>query len=260
MELYGITPYLERAKALLDSTEEQSLRYAALELRFCLEMVAYRHLEQYGDVFPSSITGVWKPDQILKLLASFDPIASMEGELSFAPLTNDGSIPTEWMSLGKSKPFSWRRFRSLYNKLGSYLHVPAPKQAGTKQKLLNRESFSEIITALEDVIAATLIIAVKDVISAQCECGTVVYIGQHEFDDGEPVICTNTQCNALYAKAVNENDEKVLNRIRAMAFTCQDCQARVPFPPEQVWAPIRCPGCSRTYRLNLIFTTISSIE
>ncbi|MCY1558755.1 hypothetical protein D9M68_957180 [compost metagenome] len=50
MELYGITPYLERAKALLDSTEEHSLRFAALELRFCLAMVACRQLHQYDEV------------------------------------------------------------------------------------------------------------------------------------------------------------------------------------------------------------------
>lgn len=260
MDMYGITPYLERAKTLKDSTEEHSLRYAALELRICMEMIVYRQLQQYGDVFPGSIIGVWKPDQILKLLASFDPVASTSGELSFAPLTEDGSVPTAWMPLGKSRTIPWKKFRKLYNKLGSYLHASAPRQAGAEAKPLTGESFREIITSLEDVMSATLILAVKAVISAKCDCGTFLYIGQSEFDDGELVVCTNTKCNSLYAKAVNEKGDQILERIRVMVLTCQGCKAKVPFPPERVWEPIRCPSCLRTHRLNLAFTTTQLAE
>ncbi|MGG2731366.1 hypothetical protein [Pseudomonas aeruginosa] len=256
MDMYGITPYLERAKTLKDSGEEHGLRYAALELRFCMEMIAYRQLQQYGDVFPGSMVGLWKPDQILKLLASFDPVAGTGGELSFAHLTEDGSVPTEWMPLGKSRTIPWRKFRKLYNKLGSYLHAPAPKQAGGEAKSLSGESFREIIVALEEVMSATLILAVKAVISAKCDCGTFVYIGQSEFDDNELVVCTNTKCNSIYAKVLNEQGEQVLDRVKVLALTCQGCNARVPFPPEHVWAPIRCPCCSRIHRLNLAFTTV----
>ncbi|QEY76014.1 hypothetical protein F1C79_16560 [Pseudomonas denitrificans (nom. rej.)] len=260
MDMYGITPYLERAKAFKDSADEHALRYAALELRFCMEMIVYRQLQQYGDVFPGSMIGVWKPDQLLKLLASFDPVASMGGELAFASLTEDGSVPNEWMPLGKSRTIPWKQFRKLYNKLGSYLHAPAPRQAGVEYKPLTRESFGEVIAVLEDVMSATLIMAVKAVISAKCSCGTSVYVGQSEFDDGELVVCTNTKCNSLYAKAVNEKGEQILDRIKVMALTCQGCQAKVPFPPERIWAPIRCPGCSRTHRLNLAFTTVQPAE
>ncbi|MCY1309915.1 hypothetical protein D9M70_600570 [compost metagenome] len=105
-------------------------------------------------------------------------------------------------------------------------------------------------------MSATLILAVKALISAKCDCGTVVYVGQSEFDDGELVVCTNTKCNSLYAKVVNENREQVLKPVKVIAFTCLDCKAKVPFLPEQVWAPIRCPCCSRTHRLRLAFTTV----
>ena len=39
MDLYGITPHLVRAKTHMEANEEHFLRYSALELRFCLEMI-----------------------------------------------------------------------------------------------------------------------------------------------------------------------------------------------------------------------------
>lgn len=260
MDLYGIKSHLERAKAHLNSPEEHSLRYSALELRFCLETVAYRQLQQYGDVFPGHMVGVWKADQILKLLASFDPLSNQEGELSIAPHAKDGEVPSEWTPLGKTKIIPWRKFRTFYNKLGSFLHAPAPKPAGEERKPITRESFSEIIQALESVTKATVILAMKAVIHAKCDCGATVYIGQSEFDNDELVVCGNTKCNSIYAKNTTESGEQVLNRINAITFTCQKCEAKVPVLLERIWAPVRCSHCSATYRLDLAFTSAKIVE
>ncbi|MBB4821095.1 DNA-directed RNA polymerase subunit RPC12/RpoP [Pseudomonas alcaligenes] len=261
MDIYGITTRLERAKAHLDSPEEHLLRYAALELRFCLEAVAYRQLEQYGDVFPGNMVGMWKADQILKLLASFDPMSNQEGELSIAPAANSDEIPSEWVSIGSAKVIPWRKFRNFYNKLGSFLHAPAPKLAGGERKPIAKKSFGEIIQALEDVSKATLIFAMKAVIHAKCsDCGSTVYVGEGEFDNDELVVCGNTKCNAIYAKHTEDGGSQVLRRVNTVILSCQNCEARIPLLLERLWAPITCPDCSVAYRINLAFSRVETVE
>lgn len=259
MDLYGITPHLVRAKTHMEANEEHFLRYSALELRFCLEMIAYRQLQQYGDIFPGNMVGIWKADQIIKLLASFDPLSDQEGESSIAPANADGELPTKWTPLGKTKVISWRKFRKFYNKLGSYLHAPPPKTNEEKSPITS-ESFREIIQALEEATKATAILAMKSVISALCDCGTTIYVGQSEFDNEEFVVCSNTKCNSIYTKKTNESGNQALTRIDTIVFICQKCNANVPVSRDRIWAPARCPHCSLTYRLNLAFTSASVID
>lgn len=217
-DLYGIAPHIDRAKDLLNQDTETSLRYAALELRLSLEYIAYRQLQQYGDVFPSGVIGTWKPDQIVRLLASFDPISENEGELSFAIPPSNGGMPTNWMSLGNTKAIPWRKFRSYYQKLGSFLHAPAPKRAGPERKPLSKDLFQDVVEAIENVMTASLIMAIQNVISAHCECGTIIHIGEAEFIEGETLSCPNTKCNLPYIKRISEDGVNTLERLKLLAL------------------------------------------
>lgn len=259
MDLYGIAPYLERAKELILSGEEHSLRYACLELRFCLELVAYRQLKQYGEVIPGNIIGIWKADQIIKLLASFDPLSDAQGEISVGIPNASGELPDQWISIGNTRPISWRKFRTFYNKLGSYLHAPESKQEGVEGKPLKRKSLADIVSSLEIVAQSTIILATKNIIHAQCECGNILYVGESEFNDDNPVQCGNTKCNSLFIKQTAESGEKVLSPMQAIIFKCI-CEAKIPVVPERVWAPIRCPNCQITYRINLAFSSTEIID
>lgn len=259
-DLYGIAPYLSRAKILIDEDTQTSLRYAALELRFSFEHIAYRQLQQYGTVIPSGVIGTWKPDQIVRLLASFDPTSDNEGELSFAIPPKDGSPPADWIALGKTKGIPWRRFRSYYQKLGSFLHAPAPQQAGHERKHLSKDFFQDIIAALESVMTTSLILAIQNVVSAQCECGTTIHIGESEFSDGETISCPNTKCNLPFIKQITDEGTKTLQRLKLISMKCQNCEARIPIYPEKIWAPIKCNHCSVTYHLNLSFTGAYQVE
>jgi hypothetical protein len=259
-DLYEIGPYIARAKSLIDEDTQVSLRYAALELRFTFEHIAYRQLQQYGTIIPSGIVGTWKPDQIVRLLASFDPTSISEGELSFAIPSKDGSPAADWMVLGQTKGIPWRRFRSYYQKLGSFLHAPAPPQAGHERRPLSKDLFQDIVTALESVMTASLILAIQNVVSAQCECGTIIHIGEPEFSDGETISCPNTKCNLPSIKHITNDGAKTLQKLKLISMKCQKCEARIPIYPEKIWAPIKCIHCSVTYRLNLSFTGAYQVE
>lgn len=255
MDLFGISPYLHRAKSLLATGDEQSIRYASLELRFCFELIAYRQLKQYGEKIPGQLASSWKADQIIKTLASFDPISDQAGGMEIGmPVEGDG-MPAEWVSLGKTKAIPWRKFRKLYNKLGSYLH--APKDDETKAAL-NVESFGAIISALDEVQDATLILAVHMTIHADCHCGQRVFVGESEFDNGELVTCGNSKCNEIYRKEVSEKGEKVLTKVAGISASC-DCGARIPIRKEDIWAPFRCPSCFTTYKVDLGYSKFAPL-
>ncbi|UXL40553.1 hypothetical protein N7D90_10550 [Pseudomonas fragi] len=261
MDFYGITASIERAKALMASGEDHSLRYACLELRFCLETIAFRQLQQYGDTLPGDVIGKWQADQVIRRLASFDPQSDVEATLAFGVPKEDGSRPDEWIDFCKTKPISWRKFRKYHNKLGSFLHVPIPPKNTSDQiekKVLTADSLNEIVSSIEAVADSTAILAVKLVIQAQCPCGNTLFVGDSEFENDEIVVCSNTMCNSLFLKHTNEASEQVLLPLKTVVFTCE-CKAKVPVELGKIWSPIRCPNCHITHRVNLAFARVTPV-
>ena len=257
MDLYGVTPYLERARALIANGNEASIRYAALELRYALETVAFRQLEEYGDEFPGKLVGEWKADQILRVLASFDPVSNTAGELSIAPVAPEGETPTDWTVIGSTQSIGWKDFRRYYNKLGSYLHLPIFKADGVQAKQsISGGSLCKIVDSLEELTKATMILALKVIISGKCKCGHTVYVGQTEFDDGDIVVCGNRKCNAVYQKVGADDGSQILERIQTLSFPCQNCEGKVSILPDEILAIARCTQCSTTYRMNIPFITL----
>lgn len=256
MDLFEISPHLDRAKELIERDEVHYLRYACLELRFCFELIAYRQLSQYGDVIPGSLSKEWKPDRIIRTLASFDPLSDQSGKMDIGCASPDGSLPEEWHAVGNTQAICWREFRKYYNKLGSYLH--ATRDSGGS-KPLQSQSLAKMIADLERVRSATLILATKNIINANCDCGNTVHIGEFEFENDEFAVCGNIKCNALYRKLVTEEGEKVLVPVKVITATCE-CEAKIPVPLDKVWAPFRCSNCSASYRLNLRYTRLERAE
>ena len=259
MDLYRITPNLERAKSLLEQPDEPSLRYAALELRFAMETVVYRQLQEYDDVIPGSLMGKWKPDQILKLLISFDPLSNQGGEIAFA-IQGPEQIPKDFQPLGQTKAIPWKEFRSHYNKLGSFLHAAAPKTSAKKSSPLTKDSFMKIIASLEECTTATAIFAFKAIISARCHCDNMLYIGQGEFDNDELTVCSNLKCNSLWQRRKTEDGQQVLDRVEVITFRCADCEAYIRVQPAQIWQPIRCQNCSCSFKINLALSSATRLE
>ncbi|EPM48635.1 hypothetical protein RX830_01450 [Pseudomonas syringae pv. actinidiae] len=252
MDIYRVLPYLGRAKELLKASDEHSKRYAALELRFALENVVYRQMLQYGDVLPGKVLSMWKPDQMLKALISFDPINENGGELAFA-LRNGDELPadSDFKDIGSTKAIPWKEFRKYYNKLGSYLHTPVNQEAAQKVKKIAEEDFAKIINCLEEVAKATAVFAFKAVVFGTCQCENVLYVGQREFDNEDLVLCSNRRCNLLWSKWTESDGTQLLVKVETIIFECADCQAVIPVPPAQMWQPIRCSNCSSRFRVEV---------
>ncbi|WP_024677693.1 hypothetical protein [Pseudomonas syringae] len=251
MDVYRVVPFLDRARELLKASDDHSKRYAALELRFALENVVYRQMSEYGDVLPGNVLNMWKPDQMLRALISFDPISENGGELAFA-LKNGDEWPadSDFKAIGSTKSIPWKDFRKYYNKLGSYLHAPVANGDAQKNKKIHSDDFTKIISCLEDVSKATAVFAIKIVVHANCECGNMLYVGQHEFDNDEPVVCSNRKCNLLWKKWTDSDGRQLLDPVDTIIYDCPDCQATIPVLPAEIWQPIHCANCPSCFQVG----------
>ncbi|WP_066561019.1 hypothetical protein [Croceicoccus bisphenolivorans] len=119
---------LERAKSLLAKNEEQSLRYAALELRIAFEALTYSRAVAYKDNLPEKEWRNWQPRRVMSALLEIDPSADKGGSLSIskAPAGEPGS--DEFVDLGSEQVLSLRQIKDHYDALGSRLHIPTPTQ------------------------------------------------------------------------------------------------------------------------------------
>lgn len=256
MDLYGAKEYLDRAKQLLTETESHFTRYACLELRFCLEVIAYRQLEQYGEAIPEKATNEWRADQIIKLLASFSPGSDQDCELSIGSHNSPDSIPEEWIATHEAKAIPWKIFRKHYQTLGNYLH--APKVIIERAKEPPKEKLLNIISDIEHVLSANIILALQKTINSDCECGKTIFIGQSEFEDDELVRCRNKSCGLLWKKVTLEDKTQVLQAAKQIIYKCS-CGTPMRVAIDKVWDRFRCGECNKTYRLNLGYSQVISL-
>ena len=72
---YEAMDHLDKAKALIAAGGDDNLRYAALEMRYCIEHLFYKVVPQYRDELPDDVLSgnVWKPGDIINMIADIDP-------------------------------------------------------------------------------------------------------------------------------------------------------------------------------------------
>ncbi len=63
---------VDRAKAELESGDDERLKYAALELRMALESLIYDRALIYKDEFPPREYETWQPRKLLAVLLEID--------------------------------------------------------------------------------------------------------------------------------------------------------------------------------------------
>lgn len=189
MALYNIAERLSTAKELISRGDDASFIYAALELRFCLESVAYQNLAAYGEDVSTELAREWRPDQIIKMLATFDPNSDQTASFSISvtPLPEDLDFAStdlkaafkdkDFLPIGEAKRIPWGKFRSYYNSLGSFLHL-RKDLTNARPKI---ERLRVLIGELEEVASSTLIAAGKDLATGKCvDCGHVLILGPAE--------------------------------------------------------------------------------
>jgi hypothetical protein len=160
---------LSRAEHLLKKNDEDLLRYVCLELRLCLEAIAYEKLRTYATRLPDAILNTWQPPQAIRALLEFEPLADQDFVLRISPESEPGVPTGEWTTLGTHRTVPLSLLRKSYNKLGHYLHVPQPgSDRCTKSLGPSREKLEQIVAELKPVIKSTFDFSLAAVLDFEC--------------------------------------------------------------------------------------------
>ncbi|MEC3887095.1 hypothetical protein [Xanthomonas campestris] len=259
-DLYGIRDDLDRARALISGGNDVQLAYAALELRFCMEAIAYRQLDSYGPEIRSRLMKEWSPSRIVRMLTLFDEHSDLSAQFSIAVnLPDDFEPPTEeidpewarkakdlgFVPVGNANRIPWKKFSKAYGTVGSFVHLgrdglrPVP----------TREKLSTILEMLDEVADSTVIAAMNNYGTATCSCDTLLVLGPKHQSGSELIYCTNDKCKAVFE--ADPQNPGAMNRIGRLLLTCP-CGAKVEFKSESMLGMERCESCNSSVRAHVL--------
>ena len=196
---YQISPHLERSKRLIEAGDEQSLVYAALELRLGLEVVCYEKLRlRLEYVSPEDIRD-WRPKQVLEALQELVEPRIFEPAILEHAEEPAGQEPKTWVQVGERKGMAPRRWSEIWNKLSRYLHVHEPQSRDSPVRAYPdasslRNILLNVIAELEPLASAGDINFPGPVTYFHCTCGMRVQRPDATLQPGQVITCFNPNC------------------------------------------------------------------
>lgn len=247
MSIYGVEEYLARAKTFIAAGDENSLRHACLELRFCLESIVYQRLRKIGDKLPRSVYKSWQPQKALKLLLSFEPRADQDVTLDICIDTVDGKPSGDWKRIGDYKMFSVKWLNKSYNKLGKFLHLTSLAEEETPPQI-NPVDLQEIYDEIERVSSASLVLTMNSITVVTCAvCGTDMYVSHSQIEEGSVVECYKESCGAKHNLVKIDEDRFTANRIGFKTVPCKACGEDFSIESVEHGALKDCWSCGQSH-------------
>jgi hypothetical protein len=170
---------LAKATSLLTSNDDDDLIYACLELRKCVEALAYNLLTGYLHEVPLSAFETWQPDKVMKELLQVDPSADRSATISMQREATATEPAGPWRLLGEDRRLKAPRLAKMFHQLGNSLHVPTIRQmekAAVVDFTLVRKRAQQIRDELDHVLSAKIWNANFSVsVTVECmECRTPI--------------------------------------------------------------------------------------
>ena len=241
-----------RAATLLESGGDEALRYAALELRMAMEAIAYDKLRVYARRLPSEVLDKWQPPQAMRALLLFEPRAMHSKRVRYAAQGPDGQPPGPWIELGEHRSFDITWLRKAYNKIGSYLHQPAPFRAACEPDPSTlRADLREILAEVKQVAESRLDGALVTAITFQCAaCDAWVVCNEEGVKATQRAVCLDASCSAEHV-ATFAADGTVTFHLIATDFDCVKCSAKIPVEDRRlrIGYEFSCPACKAVHVL-----------
>ena len=256
----------ESAKTLIAEGTAVSLRYAALELRFCMEAITYEKLEASAKHIPPRVLEAWQPPQAVKMLLEHEPKAD-KGFVLFAGIEEVYGKPSENMQfVGEHKAFNLSWLRKHYNKVGGYLHYShRAKRAKRETTDSIREYLQEVCDEVGEVLRGNIIGGWLDqVFESECEkCQQVVIVGKSTLDQTRHIICHNPNCRAEYFVQVSDDGARVGFLLKVTRFECGKCKSEIPVENKKldIGFQFQCLECKTKHRIeNRQWTYSAEVE
>lgn len=244
---------MAKAKDLLAIPTEHHLRYAALELRMCMEFLTYEKLRSYSNIVPPEVQAIWQPPQAVKALLDFEPDAEQGFEIHVGKEETPGVIPSEMNFLGAHNALSVSWLRKHYNKLGNLLHAPngiSPKAFDLSKSVAYLQ---EVMRDLEAPLQSTILGAnIRVVWSVQCsQCGKTVARNADAMKAGALATCFTPNCGTEYTARETEEGNVVFEPVLAR-FPCGKCGKDIAIQPKKLKLGVgfNCVHCQEVNRIT----------
>lgn len=240
---------LERAQNLLTSGDDTVIRYACLELRFCIEAVTYEKLNAYSKYVPAKVFEKWQPNHALRMLLQFEPDADENFSLYVSPESEPGKPTGNWTHIGEHRTFKLSWLTKNYNRLGSYLHVRQKSARIIEEgEELNeiRAELQKIASELESIVNSDIITTTLDShVQFKCQaCDQISLSNEAVLRQTGHAVCINPNCGAEY-HATEEANGKWKFKLLAIEFNCLNCGQRnwLDNSHVDVGTRFRCRSC-----------------
>lgn len=214
----------QRAKTLIEKGTIENLRYAALELRFCMEAITYEKLGSFSNGVPPSVLSKWQPPQAVKALLEYEPDADQSFILSGGIEEEYGKPSQNMQFIGEHKALSLKWLRKHYHKVGKILHFPHGRDTDQVPEDKLAEYLHEVANDLEEALKSTILGGfIRETYEFDCTaCGDKVVCNKKQAEKHRRAVCLNPNCGAEHF--VEISSEGAIFRIKASGFECLNCR------------------------------------
>ena len=198
---------------LLEKGDVASLRYACLELRQCIEAIAYKKVLTYRKFIPESKLNTWQPKQVFNFLEKIDPLSTEDYTFRMCQQEPDGSLG-DIVIVVNHKTLKNNHFYKYYNKLGSYLHTPTLAQQPTySEDIIKLQKFIvEVVEDLRSLVECRFDSDFGMVFKVECEsCQEIIYLRKESLSVNSVFSCSKAECQTQYhVQKIDENDNFIV--------------------------------------------------
>lgn len=239
---------MARAQALLAEATPESLRYAALELRLCIEALTYEKLRAFSKMVPEEVLSTWQPPQAVKALLEFEPNADKTFILYAGRQDKPGEPAKEMKYVGTHSSVRVTWLRKHYNKLGNLLHAPAAGNPKPQDLTALKGYLTEVVQDLQEPLQSSITGGtIRDVFSFDCsQCSKPIIVNAETVRKKHKAVCLNPQCKAEYFAEVSDTGQATFH-LMVTTFECAaegcDGLAQIENRKLEIGTEFSCPKC-----------------
>jgi hypothetical protein len=240
---------MARAEALLSDPTSANLRYAALELRLCIEALTYEKLCSFATIIPESVLNTWQPPQAVKALLEFEPDADQSFYIRIGQQGALGQPAPQMRFVGQHNSLRLQWLRKHYNKLGNLLHAPSVQGSSSPNADNLTKYLAGVVADLRPPLASSILGgSIRSVYSFTCsECGSPVVCNARVAAASHKAVCFNPQCKAEYYATVSPEGQPTFD-LMATSFECTgtDCAGTMRMENRKlnIGVELQCPVCA----------------
>lgn len=242
---------MARAQALIADPSDESLRYAALELRLCIEALTYEKLRSFSNMIPEAVLSTWQPPQAVKTLLEFEPLADHSFTIFAGTEETPGVKSRNMQFVGQHNSLRLNWLRKHYNKLGNFLHFPAPnsKNAMPLSKIVSY--LNEVINDLAEPLKGSITGgSIRMVYTFECtQCKKPVICNKDAVAKTQKAVCFNPQCGSEYYATLTDDGNATFEPM-VTKFECLACEVPTAIENRKIDIGLnfKCMACGQKHQ------------